>query len=112
MLYSKTEVRPIISKDFPRRKFDRWIQKIQSLTPYQFERGIPSNPKLFKDGIPQKVIVFDEMDLEKLQNLFYKVTYDGDSLTSAIYKTFLGEEEYQRLLQGKYDVEEEKKKYR
>ena len=91
MLYSKTEIRSLISKDLPRRKFDRWIQKIQSLTPYQFERGIPSKPKIFKDGVPQKVVVFDDIDLEKLQNLYDRVTYDNENLTYCIHLLFLSE---------------------
>lgn len=108
VLYSKTEIRPLISKDLPRRKFDRWIQKIQSLTPYQFERGIPSKPKIFKDGVPQKVVVFDDIDLEKLQNLYDRVTYDNENLTYCIHLLFLSDEDFERWKSGKYDVEEEK----
>lgn len=111
VLYSKTEIRPLISKDLHRRKFDRWIQKIQSLTPYQFERGIPSKPKIFKDGLPQKVVVFDEEDLEKLKNLYDRVTYDNEILSYAICKVFLNERDFERWINGEYDVEEEKKKY-
>lgn len=111
MLYSKTEIRSLISKDLPRRKFDRWIQKIQSLTPYQFERGIPSKPKLFKGGLPQKVVVFDDIDLEKLQNLYDRVTYDNENLNYCIHLLFLSDEDFERWKNGKYDVEKEKRKY-
>lgn len=111
VLYSKTEIRPLISKDLPRRKFDRWIQRIQSLTPYQFERGIPSKPKIFKDGVPQKVVIFDEEELEKLKELYDRVTYDNENLTFVIHQLFLSEPDFKRWIIGAYDVEEEKKKY-
>ena len=111
VLYSKTEIRPLISKDSPRRKFDRWIQKIQSLTPYQFERGIPSIPKVFKDGVPQKVVVFDDLDLERLQNLYDRVTYDNENLTYCIHLLFLSDGDFERWKRGEYNIEEEKIKY-
>ena len=112
VLYSKTEIRPLISKDLPRRKFERWLQKIQSLTPYPFDCGIPSKPKLFKQGVPQKVMVFDEEDLERFQELYDRVVDGHENLTYCIYSIFLNAEDFERVLEGTYDVEESKQSYR
>ncbi|KZK37025.1 hypothetical protein P7266_1669 [Lactococcus cremoris] len=109
--YSKTEVRSKISRDLPRRKFDRWLNKIQEITPYRFEKGIPSQPKLFKNGQPQQVTVFDDLDYKNLKELYDRVFYEKENLTFAIYRIFLSEEDYQRVIKGEWDIEEERKKY-
>lgn len=111
VLYSKSEARRLVDKNLHRRKFDRWIQMIESQTMYDFSIGIPTHPKVIINGQPQKVVVFDEDDIKRLQSLYDRVTYEEAPLSLTIHELFMMEQDYDRWLKGEYDIKEERKKY-